>query len=581
MSSASGWLACAIRLADVDRAPVDAPGDRGNEAEGEADWWQTGVVYQIYPRSFADTTGDGFGDLPGIVANLDHLGGAPDSLGVDAIWLSPIYPSPDHDFGYDVSDYTAIDPRYGSLADFDRLVADCHARGIKVLLDLVLNHSSDQHPWFKASRASRTGPFADWYIWADSPGRSITGGRRLPNNWRSWFGGPAWTWDEGRGQFYMHTFLAEQPDLNWRNPEARAALLDVVRTWLDRGADGFRLDVFNVFFKDAALRSNPRRVGGRSAWSWQRHVHDRDQPELAELLRDIRAIVDERPGRMTVGELFDGTITTAADLCVPRHLAFDFSFMFLPWSAAAFARAITERDAAFGPDRWPANVLSNHDQPRNASRFDVPPGAGRSANEGDARAKVAAALLLALRGTPFLYYGEEIALRNLSIPNAEAFDPPARRASFLSPWWNRDQARGPMPWNGGPGGGFSTGRPWLPLPPDYTERNVTRQSADPDSVLSFYRRLLRARRELPALRQGTQELVEAGDVDVLSWVRRTEGTSAIVALNFASRPADIRLPVSLRGRPWRVSLSTHPRTADEALGGPVTLAPLEALIAYD
>src|SRR6476661_5302005 len=247
------------------------------------DWWQTGVVYQIYPRSFADTNGDGMGDLAGIVDHLDHLGGSPESLGVDALWLSPFYPSPDHDFGYDVADYLGVDPKYGTLADFDRLVEGCHRRGMKVVIDLVLNHSSSYHPWFQASRASRSGDHADWYIWRDSPGRSIVGGRRVPNNWRSFFGGSAWTWDEAREQFYLHTFLPEQPDLNWRNPAVRAALLGVVRTWLDRGVDGFRLDVFNTFFKDATLRSNPWRLGGRGAWSWQRHVYDRDQPELRNL----------------------------------------------------------------------------------------------------------------------------------------------------------------------------------------------------------------------------------------------------------------------------------------------------------
>jgi alpha-glucosidase len=557
-----------------------SPVERPTGSSGD-DWWQTGVVYQVYPRSFADSNGDGVGDLPGIIEHLDHLGGSPSSLGVDAIWLSPIYPSPDFDFGYDVSNYTAVDPRYGTLADFERFAAGCHERGMRVLLDLVLNHTSHHHPWFQASRGSRTGDYADWYIWADSPGRTITGRRRLPNNWRSWFGGPAWTWDEARGQFYMHTFLPEQPDVNWRNPATRAALLDVIRTWLDRGVDGFRLDVFNVYFKDAALRSNPRQIGRRSIWSWQRHVHDRNQPELAGLLAEIRGIVDEQLGRMTVGELFDGTIATAAKLAAPHHLAFDFAFVTLPWSAAAFARAIAERDAAFGPDRWPANVLSNHDQPRHASRFDVEGATGSSVDVGDARAKVAAAMLLTLRGTPFLYYGEEIAMRDLSIPNAEAFDPPARRASLLSPWWNRDQARGPMPWNGNPGGGFTTGRPWLPLAPDFASRNVEAQAADPDSVLAFYRRLLRLRRDSPALQRGSQALVATGDNDVLSYVRRSDGASALVALNFASRPVTLDLPGLEADRSWRVALSSHPRTAGDALEGPITLAPLEALIAYD
>ena len=536
------------------------------------------MVYQIYPRSFADSNGDGVGDLAGIVGHLDHLGGAPESLGVDAIWLSPIYPSPDFDFGYDVADYTGIDPSFGTLADFERLVAACHGRGIKVILDLVLNHSSHRHAWFRASRTGRDGPFADWYIWRDSPGLTRTGRRRRPNNWRGFFGGPAWTWDETRGQFYLHTFLPQQPDLNWRNPAVRAAVLDVVRTWLDRGVDGFRLDVFNTFFKDAALRSNPVRPGARGGWGSQIHLYDRNQPELVGALAELRAVVDERPGRMTVGELFDGTAADAAGYAAPRHLIFDFALLGLPWSAAAFAEAIRKRDAALGPDVWPTNVLSNHDQPRHAGRYDDP---GADAGVGDARAKIAAAFLLTQRGMPFLYYGEEIALRDLVIPNAEAFDPQARRSSAEAPAWNRDQARGPMPWRSGPGGGFTPGRPWLPLPPDLGDRNVARQARDPESVLSLYRQLLRVRRESPALQRGSQEAADVGDADVLAYLRRDADRSVFVALNFASRPAAIRLPQPAPGSPWRISLSTHGRQPGDPLAEPVILAPLEALIAYD
>ncbi len=538
------------------------------------DWWQTGVVYQIYPRSFADANGDGIGDLAGIADRLEHFGSGPDALGIDAIWLSPIYPSPDFDFGYDVSDYEGVDAKYGSMADFDRLVEAAHRRGIRIVMDLVLNHSSHLHPWFEASRASRDGPFADWYIWRDSPGRSLLGGRRAPNNWRSFFGGPAWTWVESRQQFYMHTFLAEQPDLNWRNPEVRAALLDVVRTWLDRGVDGFRLDVFNVFFKDAQLRSNPLRLGRRGLWSWQRHIHDRDQPDMAGLLQDLRAIVDERPGRMTVGELFDGRFGEAAALIAPRHLVFDWAFVFLPWSAAAFRRSTEEREAAFGPDRWPANVLSNHDQPRHASRY----GFGLPPKVGDARAKVAAALLLTLRGTPFLYYGEEIAQRDLSVPNAEALDPPARRSSFLFPWWNRDQARGPMPWRRGSGAGFTTGKPWLPLPPDAETRNVEVQAGDSESVLSFYRSLLALRRRTPALQRGTQRLLDTADADVLAYVRDAGGSQAFVALNFGDRRPTIAVPPP-PGDPWRLGLSTHRMPREEPVGATLVLEPNEAFVA--
>ena len=522
---------------------------------------------------------DGLGDLAGIIEHLDHLdAAAPGSLDIDAIWLSPIYPSPDFDFGYDVADYVAVDPRYGTLADFERLVAACHGRGIKVILDLVLNHSSHLHPWFQASRSSRTGPYADWYIWADSPGRTRLGRRRPPNNWRSWFGGSAWQWDDGRGQFYLHGFMPEQPDLNWRNPDVRTALLDVVRTWLARGVDGFRLDVFNLYLKDAALRSNPRQVGRRSAWSRQRHVHERNQPELEGLLAELRALVDAEPGRMTVGELFDSTIAYGSAYSAPRHLVFDFLFTTVPWSAAAFREAIATREAAFGPQRWPANVLSNHDQPRHASRYDVPGGSGIG-GVGDARAKVAAAMLLTLRGTAFLYYGEEIAQRNLVVPNAEAFDPPARRAGLFFHWWNRDQGRGPMSWRPGTGGGFTTGKPWLPLPPDVDVRNVAVQSQDAGSVLSYYRRLLRLRRETPALNSGAQEPVEPGDPDVVAYLRRADGAAAVVLLNFASRSATVQVPAPVAGGTWRLALSTHPRRPDEALGASATLAPLEALIA--
>ena len=543
------------------------------------DWWQTGVVYQIYPRSFADTNGDGMGDLAGILDHLDHLGGGPDSLGIDALWLSPFYPSPDFDFGYDVADYVGVDPKYGSLADFERLVEGCHRRGMKVVIDLVLNHSSSIHPWFEASRTSRTGPYADWYIWRDSRGRSILGGRRAPNNWRSFFGGSAWTWDESREQFYLHTFLSQQPDLNWRNPAVREALLGVVRTWLDRGVDGFRLDVFNTYFKDAQLRSNPRRLGGRGMWSWQTHVHDRNQPELLGLLRELRAIVDAQPGRMTVGELFDGNLVDAAPLIQAHHLVFDWSLISLPWSAAAFRGAVAARDAAFGSERWPANVLSNHDQPRHASRFAPAATDASAVREGDARAKVAATLLLTLRGTPFLYYGEEIALRNLSIPNQDAVDPPARRANFLFPWWNRDQARGPMPWTGGSGAGFSTGRPWLPLAPDAALRNVAEQARDPDSVLGAYRQLLRLRRATRALHAGAQELVAQGDADVLAYARMSGDSAAFVALNFGSRPASVSLRPPPSGREWRVAFSTGGRALAEVLPESATLAPLEALVA--
>lgn len=515
------------------------------------EWWRTGVVYQIYPRSFADRDGDGFGDLAGIIDHLDHLNdGTPASLGVDAIWLSPIYPSPGLDVGYDVSDYLGIDPRFGTLADLDRLLAEAHGRGIRVVLDMVLNHSSDLHPWFIASRADRTNPYAGWYIWRDPAGWTRDGKPKAPNNWVSFFGGSAWTWDEARRQFYLHTFLPEQPDFDWHNPAVRAALLDVIRTWLDRGVDGLRFDVFNAFFKHPDTPDNPRRFGGRGAYSWQDHRFDKDRPELGALLAEIRAIVDEKPGRMTVGELFSGSPARAAAHVTPGHLVFDWELIETRWSARGFARSIADREAVFGPDRWPTVVLSNHDRSRHASRYD-------DGRHGDARAKVAAVLALTLRGTPFLYYGEEIALRDVAVPKAEIVDPPARRASILFPWWNRDQARAPMPWGPGRNGGFTTAeRPWMRMAPDFATRNVAVQSADPTSVLSFYRRLLWLRRAEPTLHRGSlRSLAVTGDV--VSYERQLDDEVAHVVLNFGNRSAEVTLPHAPSGRTWTAVLTTH------------------------
>jgi alpha-glucosidase len=536
------------------------------------DWWQRGVVYQIYPRSFADGNGDGVGDLDGLIARLDHLNdGTAASLGVDAIWLSPIYPSPGFDVGYDVADYTDIDRLFGTLDEFHRLVAEAHRRGIRIILDMVLNHSSSQHPWFLESRSSRDNPRADWYIWRDAAGRDWRGRPRRPNNWVSFFGGPAWTWDGRRGQFYLHTFLPEQPDLNWRNEGVRAALLDVVRFWLERGVDGFRFDVFNAFFKHPDLLANPRRpFGGRRAYDRQEHRFDKDQPDLCGLLSELRSDLDAVPGRMTVGELFGGGPALAASYTAPRHLVFDFRLLEQPWLAAAFGRAIVERESAFGPDHWPTVVLSNHDQPRHASRF-------YERGLGEARAKAAAVLLLTLRGTPFLYYGEEIGLPNVEIPRAEVVDPPARRAGLRFPWWNRDQARAPMPWDDGPNAGFSAGRPWLRMAPHGETRNVARQAADPSSILSFYRRLIWLRRTTPALQVGAFEWMARGERGALAYLRRTTDQSVLAAINFLDRPVDVALG-DAPSLSWSILASTNDPVPNEPVSKRLILRPMEAVI---
>ena len=539
------------------------------------DWWRRGVVYQIYPRSFADSDGDGTGDLPGIIDHLDYLG--PDGLGVDAIWLSPIYPSPGRDIGYDVGDHAAIDPRFGTEADFDRFLNEAHRRGIRVVLDLVMNHTSDEHSWFVRSRASRDGPHADWYLWRDPVGVDRAGRPLPPNNWVSWFGGPAWTWDSGRGQFFHHTFLAEQPEVDWRAPAVEAAQFAMVRGWLERGVDGFRLDTFNVFLKHPDAPSNPSRRG-RTAWTRQFHVNDFDHPDLPALLERFRAVVDAYPATMSVGELFVGTTEGAAALTTDRHLVFDWELLTRPWSAAAFRAAIRRRLRAFGPDLWPTVVLSNHDQPRHASRLAHSVGARGPAR--DAIARAAALLELTIRGTPFLYYGEELGMGDVAVPREESIDAPAKRVAPDFPWWDRSQSRTPMPWSGEPGAGFTTGTPWLRLGPDVAERNVAVQSADPDSVFNTYRRLLAARAELPSIQDGSLALVATSDPDVLAFRRRGSGREVLVLVGFADRNQRVGVPRPRNGGGWRPVVGTHSDLPERLVhGSTITLRPYEGVVA--
>jgi alpha-glucosidase len=541
-----------------------------------ADWWQRGVIYQVYPRSFADANNDGVGDLPGLIEKLDYLNdGTERSLGVDAIWLSPIHPSPGFDVGYDVSDYDAIDPLFGTQEDFDRLIAEAHRRGVRVLLDLVMNHTSSAHRWFEESRRDPTGPLGDWYLWRDGV-RDRFGRLQKPNNWASFFGGSAWTWDERRGQFYMHTFLPEQPDLNWRNPAVRAAMLAMVRGWLGRGVDGFRLDVFNAFFKHADLPSNPRRYLGRRPYDRQVHRYDKDQPELGEFLTEFRALVDSYPERMTVGELFSGDPALAPRLSAPGHLVFDFELIRQRWSGGGFASASQKHEERFGPAGWPTIVLSNHDQPRQASRL----ARGADPVTSDEIARAAAALSLTLRGTPFLYYGEEIGARDVPVPWAEIIDPPAKRGGrlvrMLVPWWNRDQARSPMPWGSGPNGGFSTARPWLRMAPDVATRTVEIQERDRSSVLATYRKLIWLRRRHPALQVGRYRQLATTSRDLFAYERSTSDETIIVAVNFGASMTGLRIRTM---RDWTVIFSTRERPTGELSGGDqLTLGPREALI---
>ncbi|MDJ0866480.1 MAG: alpha-amylase family glycosyl hydrolase [Myxococcota bacterium] len=487
-------------------------------------WWQHGVIYQIYPRSFMDANGDGVGDLEGIRQRLDHLAW----LGVDAIWLSPCFPSPMADFGYDVADYCDIDPLFGTLADFDRLLADAHARDIRVVLDWVPNHTSDQHAWFRESRASRESPKRDWYVWRDPrPDGSP------PNNWAAIFGGPAWEWDEATGQYYLHMFLREQPDLNWRHPEVEAAMHEVLRFWLDRGVDGFRIDVIHHIAKDPALRDNPVIAGGLPGWGGLEHVHDQDHPDIHPMLRRLRGVLDAYPERMAVGEVYimdPAVVARYYGRGDELHLAFNFSFLHTPWDAERMRDEFERFDGLVPAEGWPDSVLSNHDVPRHATRYDHP-------QLGDRRARVAAALLLTLRGTPFLYYGEEIGMRNVEVPVERMQDP---LAVTLHPKVSRDGERTPMLWTAAPGAGFSSADPWLPLGAPEPGADVDAQRADPRSLLSLYRDLIGLRRATPALHRGSYRRLDA-PAGVWAFERRAGDERVRVALNFGDTAVAVDL----------------------------------------
>jgi alpha-glucosidase len=516
-------------------------------------WWERGIIYQVYPRSFQDSDGDGVGDLPGITSRLEYL----QWLGVDAVWISPIFPSPMADFGYDVSDYTGIDPLFGTRADFDRLLEEAHARGLKVILDFVPNHSSDQHPWFQESRASRDNPRRTWYLWRDpAPG----GGP--PNNWLSNFGGSAWTYDEPTGQYYYHAFLPQQPDLNWRNPEVQQAMLQALRFWLERGVDGFRVDVIWHLVKDAEFRDNPPNpdyTPDQSPHNALIPLYTADRPEVHEIIGQMRRVFDEYEERVLIGEIYLPVERLVAYYGVNgsgAHLPFNFQLILARWDAQHIARLINEYEAALPPGGWPNWVLGNHDQHRIASRV------------GEAQARVAAMLLLTLRGTPTLYYGDEIGMHDVPIPPERVQDPSEKNVPGLG--LGRDPERTPMQWSAGPYAGFSTVSPWLPLADDFRERNVEVQRDDSRSMLSFNRRLIELRRAQPAFEVGAFEPVAAtGDILAYSRiVRRAEDHRFLVVLNLGSKTHTVALDEDLGGQ---VVLCTHYEREGEEVRGTVEM----------
>jgi alpha-glucosidase len=476
-------------------------------------WWRVGTIYQIYLRSFQDSNGDGVGDLPGVLSRLDHVA----RLGVDAIWLTPFFRSPMKDFGYDVSDYRDVDPLFGTLDDFRRVVARAHELGLKVMIDQVLSHTSDRHPWFRESCASASGPKADWYVWADPQGDGSA-----PNNWLSVFGGSAWEWSSRRQKYYLHNFLASQPDLNFHKPEVQQALLDDVRFWLDQGVDGLRLDTANFYFHDPLLRANPARgwpvdsdpaVTAVNPYAWQRHVYDKSRPENLQFLRRLRALLDAYPGTAMVGEIGDddglGRMAEYTQGGDKLHMAYGFDLLG-PRHDAAYLRDVFDRLLRILGDGWPCWSLSNHDVPRLATRWggDAP----------DPRLLRQAFLLqMTLLGTPCVYQGDELGLEEAELAEAELRDPYG--IAMWPIFKGRDGCRTPMPWDAGqPCAGFTEATPWLPLEPRHDAHAVAQQGAG--GLLHFYRDVLAWRRRQPALLAGTMQLLPPHD-QLLAYTRES------------------------------------------------------------
>jgi len=499
-------------------------------------WWQSAVVYQIYPWSFQDSNGDGIWDIPGIIERLDYLNdGTAASLGVDAIWLSPLYPSPMVDFGYDVAEFCDIDPRFGTLSDFDRLVQESHRRGIRIIMDLVLNHTSDRHSWFQEARSSRSSAKRDWYYWAD--GKRF--GRR-PNNWNARFGGSSWAWDSRSRQYYLHSFLKEQPDLNWHSPAVRRAMWDVVRFWLNRGVDGFRLDAINWLGKDSRWPNNPFQPGLRG-YTRQKHRYDRDQPMGHEVLRELRSLAGNYPEVVLIGEAsadtLGGPVAFYGNGTDELHMLFDFRLLKSPWQADRFGQLLAAEEQSIPEGGWPTVVFSNHDQSRHIDRY----GKGGHAER---RARGAAVLLLTLRGTPFLYYGEELGMRNAPLRYRDLRDPYTKR--FWPFRIGRDPARTPMQWNESVHAGFTGGTPWLPVASNYPDLNAAQESQNPSSLLNLYRRLIRLRKTYPALNEGTYRHITTAPSDCLVFLRQQPSPSdtapdILVAVNFSADARTVTL----------------------------------------
>lgn len=528
-------------------------------------WWQKGVIYQIYPRSFQDSNNDGIGDLQGVIHRLDYLA---KTLGVDAIWLSPFYPSPQADFGYDVSDYCDVDPIFGDLATFDRLLSEAHERGLKVIIDIVPNHTSDKHPWFIESRASRENPKRDWYIWRDARPDGTP-----PNNWLAVFGGSSWEWDQETSQYYLHSFLKEQPDLNWRNPEVRQAMFDVYRFWLDRGVDGFRIDVAHYILKDPDLRDNPKNTDPSKGelkptgdYDKLLHIHDKGHPDVHQVYRELRTILDTyQPPRYSVGEIhiLDWNIwaTYYGQNNDELHMPFNFALLVAPWKASALRKIVESVEKVTPVWGWPNYVLGNHDEPRLLGRL------------GEQKARQAAMLLLTLRGTPTLYNGDEFGQTNVLIPLEEQKDPWGKRV----PGTGRDRNRTPNQWTPGPNAGFTTAGviPWLPIADDFQRVNMETELKDTHSMLSLYRKLLAFRRQSNALQSGSYEAIDPVPDDCFAYMREQDSEKIIVILNLGETTS--RIDLHRFGR-TEIIVSTRLDRSGIVDSNRVDLSPWEGLV---
>ena len=525
-------------------------------------WWQDGIIYQIYPLSFMDSNGDGYGDLPGVLSRLDYL----QWLGATAIWLSPIYPSPMKDWGYDVSDYRAIHPTFGTMEDFDALLEACHERGMKLILDFVPNHTSDQHPWFQESRASRDSAKRDWYLWRDP---TADGGP--PNNWLSIFGGPSWTRDEATGQYYLHTFLKEQPDLNWRNPAVQEAMLDVMRFWFDKGVDGFRVDALSFLIKDPSYRDNPVNpdFNAKEMSGYKRLIpaYSADQPEVHQVVAAMRKVADAYSDRLLIGEIYlpveDLIDYYGIENSTGVHLPTNFQFILLRWRALDLFYGMNRYEACLPPFAWPNWVLGNHDKPRIASRV------------GPEQARVAAMLLLTLRGTPTIYSGDEIGMQSVEVPPERQRDPIEKIPEGKK--HGRDPERTPMQWSAEPNAGFTTGEPWLPVAADYEQVNVEMQREQDDSMLAFYRRLIELRQKEPALRIG-RYLPTGQKRNLLAFIRDHNDASFLIAVNLGGSRARMEVPRHLDVTA-EVVFGTRPERVGKTLGEYIDLDGHEGIIA--